>query len=106
MASTTVNVADNRELRRLEALLEDGDVAGFAEYRIDLDNRFEFFHTEVDERFTGQGVGSTLVAGVMDFLRKEDARIVPSCDFIRDYMRKHDETHGLLADGATLDEEP
>jgi hypothetical protein len=105
MAAPTVVVSDNRDLRRLEARLEDGDVAGFAEYRVNADDTFEFFHTEVDERFSGQGIGSRLVAGVMDFLREDQAKIVPTCDFIRHYMREHEDTHDLVADGASLEED-
>jgi hypothetical protein len=41
----------------------------------------------------------------MEFVRGEDARIIPSCDFIRAYMRGHDDTHDLLAEGASLAED-
>jgi uncharacterized protein len=104
MASTDVDVQDNRDLRRIEARLEDGDVAGFSQYQVGLDGRvLTFFHTEVDDRFEGHGVGSRLVAGVMDFLRDNDLRIVPRCSFIRGYMREHPDTHDLLAEGASLE---
>jgi uncharacterized protein len=112
MASTEVDVRDNRELRRVEALLapdgeEDGsaEVAGFAEYRIGVDGTFEFTHTEVDDRFEGQGVGGRLAAGVMDLVRTEGVKIQPTCSFIRSYMQRHEETHDLLADGASLGSE-
>jgi predicted GNAT family acetyltransferase len=102
MTSTTVEVRDNRDLRRVEAVLEDGDVAGYALYQIGPDGSLTFFHTEVDDRFEGRGIGSELVAGVMDLLRAGDLRIVPRCPFIRSYMRRHPETHDLLADGASV----
>jgi len=103
MASTTVEVRDNRDLRRVEAQLEDGDVAGFAQYQLGPDGSLTFFHTEVDDRFEGQGIGSRLVSGVMDVLRDNDLRIVPRCSFIRGYMRKHPETHDLLVEGTSLE---
>ena len=106
MASTKVEIRDNRELRRIEALDEDGQVAGFAQYQISVDgNTFDFTHTEVDERFEGEGIGTRLASGVMDFLREEGAKIAPSCSFIRGYMEKNEDTHDLLADDASLDSE-
>ena len=35
----------------------------------------------------------------------EGFRILPSCSFIRGYMREHEETHELLAPGARLEED-
>ena len=93
MASTEVDIRDNRELRRVEALTDEGEVAGFAEYAIHDDGDvFEFTHTKVDERFEGQGIGSRLAAGVLEFVRSEGATIVPTCTFIRSYMDKHEES--------------
>ena len=98
MASTEVEIRDNRELRRVEALDPDGEVAGFADYQISVDgDTFDFHHTEVDERFEGQGIGSRLAAGVMEFARSEGVKIVASCSFLDDYMEKNDETHDLRA---------
>lgn len=99
MASTEVDIRDNRELRRVEAVSQEGEVAGFAEYRIHDGDVFEFTHTEVDERFEGQGIGSRLAAGVLDFVRDESATIVPTCSFIRSYLDKHEESQDLLAAG-------
>ena len=76
MASTKVEIRDNRELRRVEAIDGDGEVAGFADYQISVDGQtFDFTHTEVDERFAGQGIGSQLAAGVVEFARSEGITI-------------------------------
>lgn len=104
MASTKVEIRDNRELRRVEALNQDGEVAGFAEYQIEMDgSTFDFTHTEVDERFQGEGVATELAAGVAEFARAEDVKIIPSCSFIRSWMQEHEESHDLLADEASLE---
>jgi len=105
MSSSAVDIQDNRHLRRVEAHVEDGDLAGFTDYRINPDGTWEFFHTEVDERFSGQGVGGRLVAGALDVARGEGVRVVPTCDFVRSYMTEREETHDLLAEGASLDSE-
>jgi uncharacterized protein len=99
MASTEVEIRDNRELRRVEALDPGGEVAGFVDYQISVDGRtFDFTHAEVDDRFAGQGVGTRLAAGVIDFARAEDIKIVPSCSFVRNYMDEHEETADLRAE--------
>jgi predicted GNAT family acetyltransferase len=105
MASPSVDIRDNRDLRRVEAVLEDDDVAGYSEYKVNDDGTLVFVHTQVDERFSGEGIGSRLVAGVMDFVRENDVRIHPDCEFVAAFMREHEETHDLLAEGASLDED-
>jgi predicted GNAT family acetyltransferase len=87
---------------RIEAVLEDGEVAGYSQYRVVREDTWSFFHTEVDDRYEGQGIGSQLAAGVMDFLREHDLLIVPTCPFLRSYMAGHEDTHDLLAPGASL----
>lgn len=101
--STPVTVQDNADQQRVEARLEDGTVAGFAEYRPG-DDGYLFFHTEVSGEYEGQGIGGQLAGGVMNFARSEGVKIVPRCSFIRSYMANHENTHDLLAEGATLDQ--
>ena len=105
MARTTVDVRDNPEANRVEALL-DGEVVGFADYRVRSEKVRSFTHTQVDDRMEGQGVGSQLVRGVMEAAREQGFTILPSCSFVRSYMREHEDTHDLLAPGARLDPDP
>lgn len=102
MARTPVDVRDNPEASRVEALL-DGEVVGFADYRVRSEKVRSFVHTEVDDRMEGQGVGGQLVRGVMDAAREQGFTILPSCSFVRAYMRDHEDTHDLLAPGARLE---
>jgi predicted GNAT family acetyltransferase len=102
MAGTPITIRHDPEQHRLEAVLEDGEVAGYSQYHVVRDDIWSFFHTEVDDRFEGQGIGSRLAGGVMDFLRDHGLRIVPRCHFLRSYMAGHEETHDLLAPGASL----
>jgi predicted GNAT family acetyltransferase len=87
----------------VEAVLEDGRIAGFAEYHPRNDTVYAFTHTEVADEFEGQGIGSQLAAGVMDTARDEGFTILPSCSFIRGYMAEHEETQELLAPGSRLE---
>jgi predicted GNAT family acetyltransferase len=105
MARTHVDVRDNPDAHRVEALL-DGDVVGFSTYKVRSDTVRSFLHTEVDDRMEGQGVGGQLVRGVMEIAREQGFTILPSCSFVRSYMREHEDTHDLLAPGGRLEPDP
>lgn len=109
MGKTPVEIRHDRDARRLEAVLEDGRVAGFAEYHPRSDTVLSFNHTVVDDEFEGQGIGSQLARGVVRVARDEGFRIVPACSFIRSYLRSHEELQDVLAPGSRLEpdvEEP
>lgn len=97
-----VTTAHRPDRQRVEATTADGTVAGFAQYVV-RDGDYVFFHTEIDATYEGHGLGSLVAAGALDFVRANGLRVVPRCPFLRSYMRRHPETHDLLAGGATLD---
>lgn len=83
-----VVVTDNPGECRYEALV-DGEPAGFAAYDLD-ETRIVFTHTEVDDRFEGQGVGSALARFALDAVRADGGRdVVPSCPFIKGWIDRH-----------------
>ena len=84
-----VDVRDNPADSRFEAYV-DGALAGFAEYDL-TDGVITFVHTEVDDAYEGQGVGSGLVrAALDDVLGRGDLRGVrASCPFVRSWIRRH-----------------
>ena len=55
-------------------------------------------HTIVPTELEGRGIGSTLVRSALDSARARGLKIVPQCSFVAEYMRRHPETHDLLAD--------
>jgi predicted GNAT family acetyltransferase len=103
MARTPVTILDEPDRHRVEAVLPTGELAGFAEYRRRRDGARVFVHTEVDDDYEGQGIGSQLSAGIMRLAREQGFLIVPRCPFVRAYMRRHEETHDLLAPGSRLE---
>jgi predicted GNAT family acetyltransferase len=88
-------VSNNVAESRYEVLV-DGRVAGFARYQRTPD-AINFFHTEVDPQFEGQGLGSTLAAGALDDVRAAGGRAVATCPFISAYIKRHPEYGDLLA---------
>jgi predicted GNAT family acetyltransferase len=91
-------VTDNAARSRYE-ITADGELAGFAEYR-DIDGARVFTHTEVFDRFEGQGIGSALVRAALDAVRAGagGGRLVPLCPFVRSYIEGHADDYGGLVD--------
>lgn len=94
MADIEVRNAEGNH--RYEALV-GGSVAGFSEYRLS-EGVITFTHTEVDDAYEGQGVGSALVRGALDDVRRQGERKVqPVCEFVKSYIDRHNEYGDLVA---------
>ncbi|OJW81862.1 MAG: GNAT family N-acetyltransferase [Bacteroidetes bacterium 46-16] len=50
-------------------------------------------HTEVDEKYKGQGVGMKLLAELVAWARKEQVKIIPLCPFAKAAMEKRAEEY-------------
>ena len=87
-------IRDSAARRRFE--VTSGDGLAHVEYTR-AGNWIELVHTEVPEALAGQGVGSTLVRGVLERIRAEGARVVPRCAFVADYIKQQPEYRDLLA---------
>jgi uncharacterized protein len=90
-------VSNNPDKSRYEVLV-DGRVAGFAEYH-QTGAVINFYHTEVDPEFEGQGLGSKLAKGALDDVRSTGVRAIATCPFISAYIKRHPEYTELLATG-------
>ncbi|MFD1811930.1 GNAT family N-acetyltransferase [Rhodococcus gannanensis] len=67
-----------------------GEVAGLTQY-LDHGNQRIFFHTEVDDRFAGQGLAGILVHDALADTVTAGKRIVPICPYVARYLTKHPE---------------
>ncbi|MGV0744016.1 GNAT family N-acetyltransferase [Mycolicibacterium sp. XJ870] len=66
----------------------DGEHAGLVAY-VDSDNQRILYHTEVDDKFEGQGLAATLVSEAMADTQAAGKRIVPVCPYIAKYVQRH-----------------
>ena len=70
--------------------------AGYITYG-ERDGDVILFHTEVDERVEGRGLGSILVSGALDDIRARGEKVVVLCPFARAYLKRHPEYGDLVA---------
>lgn len=56
-------------------------------------------HTEVPEKFRGQGVAAHLVKEVLAYARKEGLFVVPLCSYVSYYINNHPEWFDVLSEG-------
>ena len=87
-------VRDNAEARRFEIWV-GGEPAGYAKYQW-MDGDLAITHTEIDDRFEGQGLGSALARSVLDSLRESGTKVLPYCPFLRSYIDRHPEYLDLV----------
>ena len=89
-----IQIIDKPAQHRYEATI-DGEIAGICEYNL-LTDAVMFTHTEVMPAFEGQGVGSAIAKHVLDVARSEGKHVIPVCQFIAGYIRKHREYADLV----------
>jgi uncharacterized protein len=88
IVSTDVEVRDTPDQRQFEAYV-DGELAGFSAYEL-TDGGIMIMHTEVDDAFEGQGVGSAMVRQVLDLIRADgELKVTVLCPFVNTWLRRH-----------------
>ena len=88
-------VVDVPERGRFEVRVDDR-VVGLASYHVD-GSTMTLPHTEVDPSVGGQGIRTTLVAGVLAAARERGLTVLPYCSFVRHYIQQHPELMNLVA---------
>jgi hypothetical protein len=87
-------VTDNIDQSRFEVRV-DGALAGFSEYKLHGDH-ITFTHTEVDDAYEGEGLGSVLSRHVLDAARDAGLAVYPACPFIARYIKRHPHYRDLV----------
>jgi uncharacterized protein len=87
-------VTDNEAESRFEIRV-GGELAGFIEYVID-ESLIALVHTEVNQRFQGGGLAGQLTRASLDSARDRGLAVLPTCPYIRSWIRKHPEYKDLV----------
>jgi predicted GNAT family acetyltransferase len=91
-----IDVTDNPDEHRYEVWV-DGTLAGRAFYRLRR-NSIVFTHTEVDDAYSGQGIGGALARGALDDVRaRGEHTVVAQCPFISAWLARHPDYQDLIA---------
>ena len=89
-------VTRNLPLSRFDIYF-DGELAGFADYKL-KDGVIVFPHTEIDPKFGGKGLGTTLIEFALNEIAQENLFVEPLCPFVSKYICKHPELLYLVAE--------
>lgn len=69
-------------------LADDNTVTGHA-YYIDHDGDRIFFHTVVDEAYSGRGLAGIVVKQALEHTAREGLTVVPVCPVVKGYLDNH-----------------
>jgi predicted GNAT family acetyltransferase len=89
-------VVDNPKRSRFQIVI--GGKLARLDYLRD-DQRLELTHTVVPKDIEGRGHGTALVRFALEQARREQLAVVPTCGFVRAFLRKHPEYADLVRDG-------
>ncbi len=95
----TTLVKNNAHQHRFE-LDTDGKLSIVDYQKVD-DETLALVHTEVDESLEGQGVGSQLVEGVLQYVEQNNLKIVSACPFISTYIKRHPDWNRVISTAYT-----
>ncbi len=88
--TVTHNVAHTRFEIEAEGLL------AILEYVV-RDNKMIFTHTGVPRPLEAQGLASRLARAGLDYAREKKYQVVPACEFMEVYIRRHREYQDMVS---------
>lgn len=74
----------------------NNDLAGKMTYTWAGETKIIIDHTEVDERFSGRGIGKHLLNVLVEFARERNLKIMPLCPFARAMFEKNQDLSDVL----------
>ncbi len=99
MTDTLPEIRHNVAARRFETTVDD--LLARADYQL-AGGVMRLYHTEVPQALEGRGIAGALVKAALAHARTNELKVEPACGYVRAWMKRHRETHDLLADGVRL----
>jgi predicted GNAT family acetyltransferase len=89
----------DHEIRHNEAghRFEAGQAPNLArlDYRM-AGHSVDMLHVEVPEEYQGQGLAGNLVSTALEWARENGLKVIPSCPYVKVYIKKHPEFADLV----------
>ena len=85
----------NNEQRQEFQVNIDGEIA-YMEYRL-KEGVIYFMHTDVPEKLSGKGIGTSLAAFAFDYAKQQGLKVKVYCPFVQTYLKRHPELSPLIA---------
>ena len=73
-----------------------GPVEARIDYKKESDNVYNLIHTIVPKEAQGQGVAQKLVEFALETAKKESAKIIATCPYVKRWFEKHPEEKEIL----------
>jgi predicted GNAT family acetyltransferase len=94
-------VSHNRDRGRFEIAV-DGQRAGVAMYA-EVGGRRTFFHTEVDDAYSGRGLAAVLVRQALDATRADGLEVVAVCPYVAAFVKRHHDWDDIIEPASRTD---
>lgn len=89
----TPRVTNNTAAGQFEIRTADG--VALLTYAIDGDT-IDLVHTRVPKQMEGKGDGAALANAALEYARAQHMKVIPTCPFVRSYLRRHPEYSDLI----------
>lgn len=85
----------NQDARQRYEIAVAGELAGFVDYRAQGAS-VALVHTEVLPQFEGRGLAGRLAEFALEDVRRQGAKVVPTCSYIAKYIQRHPQVQDLV----------
>ena len=85
----------NQDARQRYEIAVAGELAGFVDYRAQGAS-VALVHTEVLPQFEGRGLAGRLAEFALEDVRRQGAKVVPTCSYIAKYIQRHPQMQDLV----------
>ncbi len=76
---------------------EDGKRLAKVQYFASAEGQITVYHTEVDAKFRGEGIGEDLIGAVVKFAQENNLKIDPTCPYARKIIEETPGFDSVLA---------
>lgn len=77
-------------------IIEGGQTVAEIQYLRSGESEITIYHTEVDEKLRGEGIGQDLVAAAVEFARKNHLKVNATCPYARKVIDRTPEFRDVL----------